>query len=812
MSSYHCGTQKNKETKGPSCLGGTFLRDSAYLGLGTQPMGNEALDREALAIGSLSGKAKATAKEALADQVLASQVVSSAPLRPFYFHDLPVTVEDMGASREAYQDAVAAALQEADLLLTYRLNVPGPWKKSPLLTWAFDSLGEDLHHLLSFLTSRPPCLVFLGERRVVSRGGDLGILLLQAPGGKKAAPQVKALASQVKQILQAWEEGLDLAYLPDVDVYYREEEGGSYAVCKIFRTSLGAKPRPCFVCQDRTGLCLRKRRHSVALMEATLFADLFALFLHSEEQNLAALATSALIQEVALSPKPGLVSGANPGIHTDMDLEAMAQSISLFGPYFSHAVALAGRGACALLIELEGPVEARMPGFQDQGEAYSQMSYLLDQLPPPWTKNTQDPAYEVAFDRILNACFQDLRRQGLQLQRSMGQRTGGANTLFGQIFTMGLMVFAVGFLAALYMSRGRWAWELLPASHRKSDASPLLGARSEEAKILQDLSALVALVSRPVRDDELRPFFYNLHAYLSAYVSAPNLMADQGLTHPAAPHQLPPAYEDLQEKLSFLLTQEGPLCYKDLENIYHKDLIRLLGARAGALYGLPTVLEVGLPSLHEARRASSDRVTILSYSLLRLMAADGDTCALKRNPGYYFHLQETLPAKLDDLLQDASPSPDPALKEGTPAFNQGTKVFNEDVPVSHKGTLTSKQGTHPFEEGIRALMADLASEAKDQGYSPGGAADHLAQTIFASDALEHLSQIRALHRIPALHRFSAQSLDSSAGSITESIVESISEPSFESSQKSPQELPQELSQESKSVPHLVPACKGDAHA
>lgn len=747
----------NKEMQGPSCLGGTFLRESAHL--------------------------------------MPNLTLAEAPLHPFYFHELSVTVADMGASREAYQEAVAAALQEADLVLTYRLNVPGPWKKSPLLTWAFESLREDLHALLAFLADQPPYPVFLGERRIVTRGGDLGILLLQAPGGASPAPhplhaldnpqasqgpsadrsgQVLAFATQIKQILQVWEESLYLDYLPDVDVYYREEvpktspeelassssvkpaqssqKGGGgrpYIVRKLFRTALGAKPRPCFVCQDRTGACLRARQHSVALMEATIFSDLFALFLHSEEEGLAALATSALIQELALSPKPGLVSGADPGIHTDMDMEAMAHSISLFRPYFSFAVSLAGEGVASLLLELEGPVEARMPGFQDQGEAYSRLPYLMGQLPPDWSPKTQDSAYQEAFDRVLETCFQELRRQGLQVQRAMGLRTGGANTLFGQIFTMGLMVFAVAFLAALYMGRGRWAWDLLPDPYRSSQDLPSW-TRSEPVEptgtdqILRDLSALIALLSRPVRKDQLRSFFQNLKSYLNVSRFAPGKMPSEPSLHSPSVSgtrldkerdsgirseeksdsgQLPPAYEVLQEKLATLLTQEGPLCYKDLEKLYQEDLIRVLGARAGALYGLPTVIEIGLPSLLEAKAITKDRVTILSYCLLRLMAADGDTCALKRNPAYYFHLQQTLPGRLDDLLQEGK-------KEG------------------REGAEAGASSGQTFEEGVRALMADLVAEALDQGYSPGGAADHLAQTIFARDALEHLTQIRALFRIP----------------------------------------------------------------
>jgi triphosphoribosyl-dephospho-CoA synthase len=66
-----------------------------------------------------------------------------------------------------------------------------------------------------------------------------------------------------------------------------------------------------------------------------------------------ALARQALLDEVWLTPKPGLVDAANNGSHRDMDLPMFLGSIAAIGPWFSTFHALgrehAGRGASEML-------------------------------------------------------------------------------------------------------------------------------------------------------------------------------------------------------------------------------------------------------------------------------------------------------------------------------------------------------------------------------------------------------------------------------------------------------------------------------
>ena len=126
----------------------------------------------------------------------------------------------------------------------------------------------------------------------------------------------------------------------------------------------------------------------------------------------AALAVEALHVELALAPKPGLVTPSSRGSHEDMDARSFAASIGALAPYFADCVAL-GRGGAA---------------------------------------------------------FAELQARGLQAEGQMLQATGGVNTHRGAIFVLGLLCAAAGVqgrergrvyaceLGAVV--RSRWAAEL----------------------------------------------------------------------------------------------------------------------------------------------------------------------------------------------------------------------------------------------------------------------------------------------------------------------------------------------------------------
>ena len=108
------------------------------------------------------------------------------------------------------------------------------------------------------------------------------------------------------------------------------------------------------------------------------------------EQSIGALALEALTREVMLAPKPGLVSPADCGSHTDMDLQTFQRSLTALESYFPQIAAL---------------------GMADVE-------------------------------------FETLRECGLAAEERMLAATGGVNTHRGAIFSIGLLAAAAGSLTA----------------------------------------------------------------------------------------------------------------------------------------------------------------------------------------------------------------------------------------------------------------------------------------------------------------------------------------------------------------------------
>lgn len=104
-----------------------------------------------------------------------------------------------------------------------------------------------------------------------------------------------------------------------------------------------------------------------------------------------ALATTALLQELAAWPKPGLVSHRDSGSHRDMDATTLQASAAALTPYFAE--------------------------LAYAGQAQAEMSVL--------------------------------REIGLRAEAAMLRATGGVNTHRGAIFGLGLLAAAAGATAAM---------------------------------------------------------------------------------------------------------------------------------------------------------------------------------------------------------------------------------------------------------------------------------------------------------------------------------------------------------------------------
>ena len=123
---------------------------------------------------------------------------------------------------------------------------------------------------------------------------------------------------------------------------------------------------------------------------------------------MALLAQKALLYEVSVTPKPGLVDRAGNGAHRDMDFYSFLDSAAALLPYFERCA------ACG-----EEAAGRRREQIDRQGEAWE--SALLQDLLPA------------------------LRQYGLIAEQDMLRATGGVNTHKGAIFLLGLLTAAAGY-------------------------------------------------------------------------------------------------------------------------------------------------------------------------------------------------------------------------------------------------------------------------------------------------------------------------------------------------------------------------------
>ncbi len=161
---------------------------------------------------------------------------------------------------------------------------------------------------------------------------------------------------------------------------------------KFSREKLGANPRKCLLCDNDAFVCASTRAHS---LEELTDRTGFLLYMTARQyfcEYIAVQAYGALIREVNVTPKPGLVDRNNSGAHKDMDIRHFFASATALRPYFC---------ACA-----------------EEG-------FLTRDL----------PAAEI---------LPRLRPKGLEAEQTMYKATFGANTHKGAIFSLGLLCAAAG--------------------------------------------------------------------------------------------------------------------------------------------------------------------------------------------------------------------------------------------------------------------------------------------------------------------------------------------------------------------------------
>lgn len=217
-----------------------------------------------------------------------------------------ITLQEVLDAREARAAAQRRLLDRyRHPLLCLTMNIAGPLKRWGAVDLVFRAAETELdlrlagHIREKFLTD--------------AATGLEGIWACDIP-----APELKELAMEL-------ETKCPVGRLYDLDVI---GTGG----IKLSRPT----PRTCLVCGGPATPCARSRAHGLdAILAAT-----HALLNDFAADYLAETAVQALIDEVELTPKPGLVDQHNNGAHRDMDLGMFHRSAKALAPYFREAVSL----------------------------------------------------------------------------------------------------------------------------------------------------------------------------------------------------------------------------------------------------------------------------------------------------------------------------------------------------------------------------------------------------------------------------------------------------------------------------------------
>lgn len=288
------------------------------------------------------------------------------------------------------------ALRQQDLihryqkpLLCFTMNIAGPVKNNPLIQRAFAIGIEQLHQQL-FRTNTP----LLFEH------------IFQEVTGNEAYFVADTDPLSFKEIACELEEQEALGRLYDLDVLYPDplppiqdasaQDSHSLSYRKVERQEVGRASRSCLICGKSGRGCASRRTHTITALQETTASLLYHGVLTQNAFCIAEAASRALLYEVSVTPKPGLVDRSNNGSHRDMDFYTFLDSISALWPYFLQ---------CAKI-----------------GQEHAK----------------QTP----------KEVFSKLRPIGKQAEGRMLQATGGVNTHKGAIFSLGLVCAAAGRLSA----------------------------------------------------------------------------------------------------------------------------------------------------------------------------------------------------------------------------------------------------------------------------------------------------------------------------------------------------------------------------
>ncbi len=262
-------------------------------------------------------------------------------------------------------------LKNCTCLVCFTMNIAGPYKISDSIKRAYAEGVIKIFRLLEQYSIN----VLKTEQYIEKTGVEGYIQLNENP-------------LKIKRLMVQIEDNFELGRLFDIDVIKPDGE-------KVSRSDIGMDGRRCMICGSEGSGCARSRKHSVEELQQYFISRICDYFNNMYADHLAQQAVKALLYEVSVTPKPGLVDRADNGSHKDMDFYTFINSSTALYDYFKK---------CAL------------------------------------------KAVELS-DKIPQQLFSNLRYLGLEAENKMYQHTLRINTHKGAIFSFGLIVAATAYLS-----------------------------------------------------------------------------------------------------------------------------------------------------------------------------------------------------------------------------------------------------------------------------------------------------------------------------------------------------------------------------
>ena len=281
--------------------------------------------------------------------------------------DLPLMLQ----AREKRVQRQEEMLRSCSCLVCFTMNIAGPYKISDCIMRAFAEGVAKIYRLLE-----QNGIETIKAEQIVEKTGVEGYISLNEDPLK------------IKRLMVQIEDNFELGRLFDIDVIKPDGE-------KVSRADIGMDGRNCMICGSEGSGCARSRKHSVEDLQQHFISRICNYFNNQYADWLAQQAVKALLYEVSVTPKPGLVDRADNGSHSDMDFYTFINSSTALYDYFKK---------CAL-----------------------KAIDLCDKTP--------------------QTLFSNLRYLGLEAENKMYQHTLGINTHKGAIFSFGLIVAATAYLS-----------------------------------------------------------------------------------------------------------------------------------------------------------------------------------------------------------------------------------------------------------------------------------------------------------------------------------------------------------------------------